>query len=146
MGTPGGGWGGGAGKEPTAASTCRRPWEPPPGLCPCVVPSHCGPRVVCVTNITLKASRIAFGIRFLKRAVGSIWLPSSRLAHSGGGVSRSVGRQAHLARTAASHPRPVKQPGSGSSAHKHPDSLTRDPSVRTFHSAAPGSLIFRSCE
>ena len=112
--------GGSAGKEPTAVSTCRRPWEPPPGLCPCVVPSHCGPRVVCVTNITLKASRIAFGIRFLKHAVASIWLPSSRLAQSGGGVSHSVGRQAHLARTAASHPRPVKEPGSGSYAHKRP--------------------------
>lgn len=40
------------GGRPLQWSTCRRPWEPPPGLCPCVVPSHHGPGVVFVTNIT----------------------------------------------------------------------------------------------
>lgn len=121
-------------------STCRHPWEPPPGLCPCVVPSHRGPRVVCVTNITLKASHIALGIRcrsislWGSDAVASIWLPSSRLAHSGGGVSCSAGKKAHLAQTAASHPCPVKEPGSGSSAHKPPET---QPHKRPKHQNLP---------
>lgn len=84
-----------------------------------------------------------FGIRFLKHAVASIWLPSSRLL-TPGGREPLCGKKAHLAQTTASHPCPVKEPASGSSAHKPPETQPHKKTQASEPSmAAPGFLIFQ---